>query len=160
MKLLRLTSLILVSALGAAPLYAQAGAASTSDMEILRDKVKADKKLVVAQNMTLTDAEAKLFWPIYDAYQADLAVINQRIAKLVTDYAAAYNAGPVSDVTAKTLMDEGLAIEQAEVQLRQSYVPKLGKALPAGKTARYLQIESKIRAVIRYDLATNIPLVE
>lgn len=160
MKLRNLVSLVVVATLGSVPLHAQAAATSTSEMEILRDKVKADKKLVVSQNLPLTEAEAKLFWPIYDAYQADLAQINQRIAKLITDYAAAYNAGPVPDATAKTLMDESLAIEEAEVKLRQSYVPKLGKALPAGKTARYLQIESKIRAVVRYDLASHIPLVQ
>lgn len=36
-------------------------AQTASDMEILRQKVKADKKLVVAANMQLTDAEAKNF---------------------------------------------------------------------------------------------------
>jgi len=30
-----------------------------ANMQILRDKIKADKKLVVAANMDLTDAEAK-----------------------------------------------------------------------------------------------------
>ncbi len=36
-------------------------------------KLKADKKLLVASNMELTDAESKAFWPLYDAYQKDLA---------------------------------------------------------------------------------------
>jgi len=36
-------------------------------MQILRDKVKADKRLVVAANMDLNEAEGKAFWPIYDA---------------------------------------------------------------------------------------------
>ncbi|HTO73855.1 MAG TPA: hypothetical protein VMJ30_08545 [Gemmatimonadales bacterium] len=165
MRFKYLGSLVIIGLLGAAPLHAQnaaapAGAADEANMQILRDKVKADKKLVVAANMTLTDAEAKAFWPIYDEYQKDLAGINQRTLKVIADYAAAYKAGPVADSTAKRLMDESLAIEQAEVALRQSYVPKLGKALPAGKVARYLQIESKIRAVIKYDLASQIQLVE
>ena len=34
---------------------------ASSDMEILRQKIKADKKLVVAANMQLTEAEAKTF---------------------------------------------------------------------------------------------------
>jgi hypothetical protein len=160
MKLLKLSSLVVIAALSAGPLYAQAAATSSSDMAILRDKLKADKKLLVSQNMTLTDAEAKAFWPIYDAYQADLAKLNDRTLKMITSYAAAYNAGPIADSTAKRLMDESLAIDAAEVQLRTSYVPKLGKALPAAKAARYLQIESKVRAIIKYDLASNIPLVE
>ena len=62
--------------------------------------------------------------------------------------------------TAKKLLDDALDIEEAEVTLKRSYVPKLGAALPAAKVARYLQIETKIRALVRYELAANIPLVE
>lgn len=130
------------------------------NMQILMDKVKADKKLLVANNMKLTEAEAKGFWPVYDAYQKDLQQLNGRLEKAVKSYADAYNMGPVSDATAKQLLDEALAIEDAEVQLKRSYVPKLEKALPASKIARYLQIETKVRSAIKYELARGIPLVE
>jgi hypothetical protein len=137
-----------------------AGAGATNKMEILRQKLSADKRLVVADNMNLTDSEAKAFWPIYDAYQQDLYKINLRMVKVINDYALAYNKGAVLNDTAKKLLDESIAIELAEAQLKQSYVPKLGKALPAAKVARYIQIENKIRAIIRYELAGAIPLVE
>ncbi len=65
----------------------------------------------------------------------------------------------MTDEKAKKLTDEYLSIEQAEVKLKSSYVPKLSKILPATKVARYLQIENKIRAVIKYDLAASVPLV-
>jgi hypothetical protein len=45
------------------------------------------------------------------------------------------------------------------VATRESYVPKLPAMLPAAKVARYLQIENKIRAVIKYELASDVPLV-
>jgi calcineurin-like phosphoesterase family protein len=41
---------------------------SDTNMEILKEKLKADKKLLIAGNMDLTDSEAKQFWPIYDSY--------------------------------------------------------------------------------------------
>ena len=56
-------------------------------MQILRDKIRADKKLVVAANMELTESEAKGFWPIYDQYQKDLQKLNQRIIALLESYA-------------------------------------------------------------------------
>jgi len=155
MKFLRTTILALAAAL-ATPALAQ----DTSNMEILRQKVKADKKLLVAQNMQLTEGEAKAFWPVYDAYQNDLQKINQRVGKTIADYADAYNKGPVKNETAKTLLNETLAIEEAELKLKRSYVPKLEKALPAAKVARYIQIENKIRAAIRYELAGAIPLAQ
>ena len=37
--------------------------------------------------------------------------------------------------------------------------PQLSKVLPVRKVARYLQIENKIRAVVKYDIASGVPLV-
>jgi hypothetical protein len=148
--------LVAFAALIALPSAAQ----TASDMQILADKVKADKKLVVAANMQLSDAEAKAFWPVYDAYQADLQKINQRMGALIKNYASEYNKGAVPNETAKKLVNEMLAVEDAELKLKRSYVPKLEKVIPGMKVARYMQIENKIRAVIRYELAANIPLVQ
>ena len=36
----------------------------------------------------------------------------------------------------------------------------ISKALPATKVARYLQIENKIRALVKFELAGQIPLVD
>ena len=130
------------------------------NLQILRDKIKAGKKLVVATNMELTELEAKGFWPIYEEYQKDLHRINQRVANLLESYAADFRDKTLTDDKAKKLIDEALAIEQAEVNLKSTYAPKLGKALPVKKVARYLQIENKIRAVVKYDLAQGVPLVQ
>jgi hypothetical protein len=129
------------------------------NMQVLREKIRADKKLLVATNMELTEAEAKNFWPIYEDYQKDLQNINERLGKLLQSYATDYKNKTMTDDKAKKLTDEYLSIQQAEVKLQSSYVPKLSKALPATKVARYLQIENKIRAVIKYDLAATVPLV-
>jgi hypothetical protein len=139
----------------------QAQEAQQMNMEILKEKVKADKKLVVANNMKLTDAESKKFWPLYDAYQMDLNQINERMMSMIKSYADAYNAGKgeLSNDQAKKLIGEALAVEESEVKLRQAYAAKLDKVLPATKVARYLQIENKIRAIVKFELATLIPLV-
>ena len=145
---------------GAQTKGAAAADKGTMNMEILREKVRTDKKLIVAVNMKLTDAEGKAFWPIYDAYQKDLAAINDRLLKMITAYADAYNKGAVTNETAKKLLAEALDIEDAELKLKRAYVPKLQKALSDVKVALYMQIENKIRAVVRLELAANIPLVE
>ena len=129
------------------------------NMQIMRDKVKADKKLLVASNMQLTETEAKAFWPVYDQYQKDLGAINQRIGKLIESYAADYRANTLTDEKAKKLIDELVGIEKAEAGLKESYVPKLSKVLPPKKVARYMQVENKIRALVKFDLAGQIPLV-
>ncbi|HEY1232152.1 MAG TPA: hypothetical protein VGH22_02105 [Candidatus Binatia bacterium] len=130
------------------------------NMQILRDKIRADKKLVVAANMELTEGEAKDFWPIYEQYQKDLQKINQRIASLLESYADDFRKKSLTDEKAKKLIDEALAIDRAEANLKTTYAPKLSKALPIRKVARYLQIENKIRAIVKYDIASGVPLVK
>ena len=127
--------------------------------QILLDKIKADKKLLVATNMDLTDAEAAKFWPLYDEYQRGLDQINQKLASTILEYAGAYDKGPISDATASKLLDEALTVDEAEVALKKSYAAKFSEVLPAAKAARYLQIETKIRSMLRLDLARGIPLV-
>jgi hypothetical protein len=130
------------------------------DFQILRDKVGADKKLLVAANMDLTEAEAKGFWPIYDEYQKDLQAINQRLAALLESYVQDIAGQTLTDDSAKKLIEESVGIEQAEAELKGRYAPKLSQVLPPKKVARYLQIENKIRAMVRYDLMSGVPLVQ
>jgi len=156
--LLSVTALMVVIA--AFPLPALTQGKLADDMQILLEKVKADKKLLVATNMELTESEAKGFWPVYEQYQKDLAAINQRILKLIESYAADYRASTLTDEKAKKLVDELIAIEQTEAGLKPSFVPKLRKVLPEKKVARYLQIENKIRAAVKYELAAQVPLAQ
>jgi hypothetical protein len=131
-----------------------------SDLQILLEKVRADKKLLVAANMELTDAEAKKFWPLYDVYQKELKTLNARVAALINSYADDYNNDTMTDAKAKKMIREMIAIEEAEAAMKKSFVPKLYKALSAVKSARYLQIENKIRAALRYEVAGLIPLAK
>jgi len=128
------------------------------DMQIVREKVRADKKLLVAENMQLTEAEAKAFWPVYDQYQDELFLLRSRTVKLINDFAGAYEK--MSNDTAKKLMDEYMTIESLGPKLRQTYLPKFRKVLPEAKVVRYYQIENKIQAALFYELAKSIPLAK
>jgi predicted outer membrane protein len=155
----KITGAVLVVALFGFTPIVTAQDKPADNMQILRDKIRADKKLVVAANMELTESEAKDFWPIYDQYQKDLQKINQRLANLLESYADDFRNKSLTDEKAKKLIDEALAIDRAEANLKSTYAPKLSKALPIRKVVRYLQIENKIRAVVKYDIASGVPLV-
>ena len=144
----------------AAALAFPALAQTSTDMQILAQKLKADKKLVVATNMQLSEAEAKGFWPVYDGYQKDLEAVNKRIVIAIVAYAEAAKKGSVPNDVAKQILDESLAIDEEEVKIKRAVVVKLEKVLPGVKVARYVQIENKIRALVRIELADNIPLVK
>ena len=131
-----------------------------SNLEIIHEKLKADKKLIVSKYMELTESEAKTFWPVYEEYQKDLQKIHERLGNLLQSYAADHRGNSLTDEKAKKLLDEWIALEQDDAKQRKLYVPKLLKALPAKKAARYLQIENEYRILLRYDLAATVPLVQ
>jgi hypothetical protein len=140
----------------AMPALALGGA--PTDMEMLAEQIKADKKLLVANNMTLTNEEASNFWTLYDAYQKELQAVNLEIGILIVEFAEAYAKGPIPNDTAKQIRNDVLALEEKEVQLKRTYGDKMEKVIPAWKVMRYMQIESKIRAVVKFELAVRIPL--
>ena len=131
-----------------------------NNLEIIHEKLKADKKLIVANYMELTESEAKKFWPVFEEYQKDLQKINQRLLNLLQSYAADYRNKSLTDEKAQKLLDEWIALEKDDAKHRRSYTPKVLQALPAKKAARYLQIENEYRMLMRYDLAATVPLVQ
>jgi len=168
------SSLLILVVTHSAPTFAELTAPTfdkeqsvVSDMENLAknignmdEGISSDKKLLIEDNMNLTDAEAKAFWPIYDSYQEELHQITKRLAKIIDLYSLEYKKGVLSSEAAKKLLNEYLAIELAEVNLKQSYVPMFEKVIPVAKVARYIQIETKIHAVLFYEIAGKIPLVK
>ena len=156
--MMKIVAIVLAVLMGSV-LPATAQESSDTNMEILKQKLKADKKLIVAGNMDLSDADAKKFWPIYDAYQKDLEQVNQKLGQTIKEYAEAFNKGPIADNTAKKLLGDVLSVEEQETKLKRTYADKLEKVLPYSKVARYIQIETKVRSLIKMELAQQIPLV-
>jgi hypothetical protein len=145
--------------LGLAPLSV-AQDKPANNKEIVHEKLKGDKKLIVTKYMALTAAEAKKFWPVYEEYQKDLQKIDERLLNLLESYATDYRNQSLTDDKAQKLLDEWIAIENDDAKRRASYVPKVMNALPPKKAARYLQIENEYRILMKYDLASIVPLVE
>lgn len=149
---------ILVALLVCAATPLRAGEADEASGEILLDTLRSNKKALVDVNLQLTDEEARSFWPVYDRYQKDLASIQERLLRIIDDYKA--NFGNMTDAKALQLVDEYLAVERDRAEVRRSFLAPISAALPGRKVMRFYQIENKIDAVLRYDLAATIPVVE
>ena len=157
MPALRFIAAILIC-LVAVPAFAQDTPAD--NMDIVRDAIKAQKKLLIAENMPLTEAEATAFWPIYEEYQAALKAIVDSDIKVIEEYATNYNTDGMTDEIADKLIKQSMANESSRLKLQEKYYSKFSKVISAKKATRYYQLENKIRAVINYDLASQIPLVD
>ena len=151
-----LLATVLTFALTATP--GRAGEAAKANLDILRDTIRANRKALVAANLTLSDEEAARFWPLYDRYHTELNTIQDRAVKIIEDYTASFKN--LSDEKAMKLADDWLSAEGDRVKLRRTYLDEFAKVLPGRKVVRFYQIENKMDAVLRYDLASKIPVVE
>ena len=136
----------------------KAAAAPQTEQQILIDTIRANRKAFIAVNLELSAEEAAKFWPVYDRYQKELSSSGDRLASIVEDYIASYRDR--ADDKAVQLMENYLATEADRNQVRRSYLPEFAKILPGRTVARFYQIENKMDAVLRYELAGSIPVVD
>lgn len=132
--------------------------ASDQDIKLLRQDLRSKKKQLIASNLSLTDAEATKFWPIYDQYTDELVKINNDKYAVIQDYAK--NWGTMTDAQALDLTRRSLDVEARVTGLRTKYVPIISQVLSGTKTATFFQLERRIGMMIDLQLASQLPLAE
>ena len=152
--------------LASTPLFAQAAqsapsaqpnSASDQDIQMLRADLRAQRKQITAQNMTLTADEATKFWPIFDQYRKEAIKPNDDRWALIKEYAASYDT--MTDAQARDYITRSNAIDEQLAALRMRYVPVFEKVISARKTALWFQIDRRIDLLINLQLASAIPMV-
>jgi hypothetical protein len=133
-------------------------AALATDEQILLKQVMNDRKAVFARNLGLTEDESKVFWPIYDEYEARVKPLNDRFLANVNAFAEKYDT--LGEADAAAILKEKMAIEKEREALKQAYTRKVAKALPANKALRYAQLETRIDNMVRREVYGLIPLAQ
>ena len=129
-----------------------------ADLSVLLDTIRTNRKALVKVNLELTAEQSEAFWPIYERYQAELNPIADRMATLIDDYIANYRT--LTNEHALQLIEDYNAAESDRLKVRRAYIDEFAKVLPGRTVARFYQIENKMDAVLRYELAATIPVVE
>jgi hypothetical protein len=158
MMMIRLLACMLVTlpVLGMAqvnPQFADLGAT----IEMVRSVAALERKAVIANGLELSGEAGADFWQLYDDYAADKKEINDRLVKLITDYAA--NVDTMTDDFAASVVDDHLDLQGDLLKLRKKYLRRFGKVLTPIELARFYQIENKLDAVVNVQLAQGIPLI-
>jgi hypothetical protein len=129
-----------------------------SDITLLRSDIQAGKTEVVTTGMQLTDAQGKLFWPLYREYANKQQILGDQRVAIIKDYANAYDS--MDDPTADGLVKRQLKYEQDRIKLRAEYYPKFKKAVGAKQAAKFLQIDNRLSMLVDLQLASSIPVVK
>lgn len=135
-------------------------AALTAEMHALEEYVGPGKRDFIEEQLELGAEEAVRFWPLYDEHQAALVKFNQRRLDNIVAYARAYNEDSLDDASATKIAEEALDLEKDEATHMEHLFHKLRRAIPAVKAARYLQVENKLRAIVRFEQAAQVPYAQ
>lgn len=140
-----------------APLsYAQM---NTEDaIELVRSEAAANRKLIIVANMSLSEEESKIFWPAYKEYRRKVEKVDDRLVSLINKYADNFES--LGDSLASEMMIESLDIDEDKLLLKRAYTEELLDILPPSKVAIFFQLENKMDAVVKMELANSIPLAE
>ena len=126
------------------------------DIILLRQDLRAKKMQVIGQNMSLSDAEAQKFWPIYNHYVKDLREVNDQKYALLKQYAEMW--ATMSDEDALIYVRHWLEADGQAQALRLKYVPVVSQVLPGRKAATFFQLDRRLNMIIDLQLFSQIPL--
>ena len=128
-----------------------------AEEQIILARIMADKRSVYAQALRLEDEESRAFWMIYDEYESKVKKIDDRLIRLIDDYAARYST--LTDVDAQQMLSAKMRIDRERMDLQHAYTRKIARALSAIKALRYAQVESRIDNELQRKVMLRVPLV-
>lgn len=158
MKIRIIFLFVMAAALSFTSFSALAQDSSSDTMSYIRQRAMTDKKLLVADTMKFTEAEAKGFWPVYERYEKDQIKQMKKSIEFLDEYGKSFNT--MTDKAAKKLLTDIFAIESERTKLRKAYITRFAKVLSYKRVAQFYQLENKISAIMGYDIAAKIPLAK
>ena len=149
----RSTTVLALAALLAIPAVASAQA---TDIAVTRQQIQADRQAIVAQNLPLTEAQATAFWPLYQAYRAEVVKLgDQRVAAIMTPTAG----DTATDKELDAMLTKWVKVGEDYAKLQGAWIKKFQPVLGSKGTIRFYQIESRLDLIVQAAMASEIPLV-
>jgi hypothetical protein len=155
----------LVLALAAAPAGAQTAPSNDQQTktlnlsayaELLRSDLRLQKVAIITEVMGFTEAEDKVFWPIYREYDAEMSKLGDERVALVADYARNYDK--LSDDVADKLARSALDLEARRQALKAKYYERVKAALKPRGALRFLQVEHQLLLLIDLQMSAALPV--
>jgi len=152
-----LAILAITLALPAMTAFAQDNSTLESDIQVLRSDLRAQKTQIISDQLKLSDAEGKSFWPIYREYETELSKLNDEKVAIIKDYATSYDT--ITDTQIQSLADRTFKLDNKRTDLKQKYFKKISKAVSPKTAARFIQLENRLDLLLNLQLADSIPMI-
>lgn len=153
---MKAAALALVLLLIAHPCAADIRNRTEVDQQIVIKQIASDQRAVYALNLGLTDAESRVFWPIYDEYEAAIKKVTDQRLELLNAFAD--KRSNLTDVDAESMLARFWKSEQESLRIRQRYAEKVQRVLPGVKALRYVQVQARIENALLGRVISLVPL--
>lgn len=110
------------------------------------DRLEAYRIGYFTERMALTAEEARVFWPVYDAYQAEEQALKEEVMTFRRRMRMGMNA--MSDKELDAALTRFLEFKQKEVDLAVRYKEKFKAVLPIRKVVAYYQAEQEFNRTL------------
>ena len=137
--------------------FAQVKSFESDYVEMLKKDIQAESRNIVANNLTLTDEQAKVFWPLYDEYDAAYDKMVDERVDVIKDYMMNYYG--MDEQKGKELIDKSISLKEKAVNLQKEYINKMLEVLPISVVGKFFQIDNRIAAIVDITRMANLPLM-
>ena len=140
-----------------AVLYGASAVCAEPALDEARQRAHVQKMLDIANELQLDKQQEKVFWPLYNNYQADLQKLGDKRIKLIED-AKKLQPG-MTDAQATELIRRALELEETRLATKRRHVSLFLAKLSPRIVARYFQLENKMQTQVDAQIAERMPLV-
>lgn len=100
-----------------------------------RERVEAQRVAFITQRMDLSPEESAAFWPLYNDYKKEQEKLRKQIE---TNHKSVMQ---LTDEEVNQLLDQTLAIEYQQIDVRKMYIEKFKKVIPSRKILMIAPLE-------------------
>jgi len=126
-----------------------------STIAVVRANMQADRTALITTGMNFNEKEGAAFWPIYEQYDHERSMLDDRRAAVIKQYTQKYPN--LSDAQAKAMADQMLDCESRLADLKKKYYKKFNRVLPALTVTKFFQLEHRVDLMMDMQVESSLP---
>ena len=126
-----------------------------STIAVVRAHMQADRAVLITTGMNFSDKDGAAFWPIYQQYDHERSILDDRRAAVIKQYTQKYPK--LTDAEAKAMADQMLDCEFRLAELKKKYYKKFNRALPALTVTKFFQLEHRVDLMMDMQVESSLP---
>ena len=118
-----------------------------------KENIEARHIGFITNQLQLTPEEAKVFWPVYNKYHAEVEALRKNhVTELLS---AKVNFDSYTDDQVSKLIDDEMDYRQKELDIQRKYNPEFKKVLPVKKVAKFYRAEQQFKINLIREMQNN-----